>query len=148
MQTFCNPVRINYQYQPYFRGRESADPAVVLYRDSYFLFASHGSGYWVSKDLMEWTFLMVDTERFPQFRLFAPAPLVLGDRIYLTHSEGGHMLYSDDPFDPSSWVDIGRAYVWQDPALFLDDDGKVYLYDGLSTGSHCSYYLQALGIRW
>ena len=45
MQTFCNPVDINYQYQPFFAGRESADPAVVLFRGSYYLFASHGSGY-------------------------------------------------------------------------------------------------------
>ena len=29
-RTFCNPVNINYQYQHYFRGRESADPAVVI----------------------------------------------------------------------------------------------------------------------
>ena len=36
--------------------------------------------------------------------------------------------------DPDSWVDIGRAFVWQDPALFLDDDGQVYLFfQGKST---------------
>ena len=52
--TFCNPLNINYQYQPGYRGRESADPAVVLYKDKYFLFASHGTGYWISDDLAEW----------------------------------------------------------------------------------------------
>ena len=41
-KTFCNPVNINYQYQHYFNGRESADPAVVIFGGEYFLFASHG----------------------------------------------------------------------------------------------------------
>ena len=40
-RTFCNPVNINYQYQSWFRGRESADPAVVLFKGAYYLFASH-----------------------------------------------------------------------------------------------------------
>ena len=130
--TFCNPVDINYQYQHYFRGRESADPAVVLFRDTYYLFASHGSGYWFSEDLVNWTFIKADTEKQPQFGLFAPATLVYGDRLYLAHSQGGDMMYSDDPKDPDSWVNLGHAYIWNDPALFLDDDGRVYMYDGLS----------------
>ena len=73
MQTFCNPVDINYQYQPFFRGRESADPAVVLFRGSYYLFASHGSGYWTSDDLVHCSFIEVDTEKQPQFDLYAPS---------------------------------------------------------------------------
>ncbi len=131
-RTFCNPVNINYQYQHYFNGRESADPAVVLYKGEYFLFASHGSGYWVSEDLVNWEFIEVDLEKQPQFRLFAPATMVLGDRLYLAHSEGGDMMYSENPRDPDSWVNLGHPYVWNDPALFLDDDGKVYMFDGLS----------------
>ncbi len=130
--TFCNPVGINYQYQHYFNGRESADPAVVLFKGEYFLFASHGGGYWVSEDLVNWEFIETDLEKQPQFRLFAPATMVLGDRLYLAHSEGGDILYSENPRDPDSWVNLGHPYVWNDPALFLDDDGKVYLFDGLS----------------
>ena len=130
--TFCNPVNINYQYQHYFNGRESADPAVVLFKGEYYLFASHGGGYWVSGDLVDWEFIETDLSKQPQFRLFAPATMVLGDRLYLAHSEGGDIMYSEDPKDPDSWVDLGRPYVWNDPALFLDDDGKVYMFDGLS----------------
>lgn len=131
-KTFCNPVNINYQYQHYFNGRESADPAVVIFKGEYFLFASHGSGYWVSPDLVNWEFIEVDLERQPQFRLFAPATMVYGGRLYLAHSEGGDMMYSENPRDPDSWVNLGHPYVWNDPALFLDDDGRVYMFDGLS----------------
>ena len=131
-KTICNPVNINYQYQMGYNGRESADPAVVLYKDTYFLFASHGSGYWISDDLAEWKFIRVDLGKFPDFSLFAPATLVVGDRMYITHCQGGNILSSDDPFDPDSWVNIGKAYNWDDPALLRDDDGSVYLYEGLS----------------
>ncbi len=132
IRTICNPVNINYQYQPGYNGRESADPAVVLYKDKYFLFASHGSGYWISDDLADWQFIRVDTEKFPDFALFAPATLVIGNRMYITHCQGGNILYSDDPFDPDSWVNIGKAYRWDDPAFLYDDDGYVYLYEGLN----------------
>lgn len=51
IKTFCNPININYQYQGWMHSRESADPAIVIYKDEYYLFASRGSGYWVSDDL-------------------------------------------------------------------------------------------------
>ena len=138
-KTFCNPVNINYQYQLSYKGRESADPAVVLYKDKYFLFASHGSGYWTSDDLVNWDFIKVDLSKQPEFELFAPATLVIGDRMYITHCQGGSILYSDDPFDPNSWVNIGRPYYWDDPALLLDDDGFVYVYEGCCDLSiHCA----------
>ena len=41
MRTICNPLNISYRYQRGQRSRESADPAVVVYKDTYFLFASH-----------------------------------------------------------------------------------------------------------
>ena len=40
--TICNPVNINYRYQAPMRSRESADPAVVLYKDEYYLFGETG----------------------------------------------------------------------------------------------------------
>ena len=131
-RTICNPVNINYQYQQYFFSRESADPAVVLYKDEYYLFASHGSGYWVSSDLADWEFLPVNLEKQPEFHLYAPAVTVVGERMYLTHGQGGCVLYSDNPRDPDSWVNIGRIYEWNDPAFLFDDDGYVYVYEGLS----------------
>ena len=131
-KTFCNPININYQYQAPMRARESADPAVVLYKDEYYLFASHGSGYWVSDDLAHWEFIEVDVKRLPEFDRYAPGPVVLGDRLYVTHSQGGSILCSDNPRDPDSWVDLGKPFDWNDPSLFVDDDGSLYVYEGLS----------------
>lgn len=131
IKTICNPININYQYQDWMNSRESADPAVVLYKDEYYLFASRGSGYWVSADLANWEFIRVDTQKNPEFNLYAPGPVVVGDRLYLTHSQGGCMLYSDNPRDPDSWVNIGRPSFWNDPALFLDN-GQFYVFEGLS----------------
>ena len=131
-RTICNPVNISYQYQAEYRSRESADPAVVVFKGEYFLFASHGSGYWVSPDLANWEFIRVDVEKHPEFKRFAPGTCVVGNTLYITHSEGGSILKSDNPRDPDSWVDIGKPYDWGDPAFFLDDDGFVYAYEGLS----------------
>ena len=130
--TICNPININYQYQAPMRSRESADPAVVLYKDEYYLFASHGSGYWVSPDLAHWEFIEMDLSKQPEFDLYAPGPAVAGDRLYITHSQGGGILYSDNPRDPDSWIYAGRPYGWNDPSLFVDDDGSLYCYEGLS----------------
>ena len=131
-RTICNPVNISYQYQHDYYSRESADPAVVVYEGKYFLFASHGSGYWVSDDLAEWKFIRADLTKQPEFNLFAPGVCVVGKTMYVTHSQGGSILKSDNPIDPDSWVDIGKPYDWFDPAFFTDDDGYVYAYEGLS----------------
>ena len=87
-RTFCNPVNINYRYQPGYFGRESADPLVVLYHGVYFLFASHGEGYWTSGDLVNWDFIKVDIKKFPDFELFAPGTCVVGDRLYTDIATG------------------------------------------------------------
>lgn len=131
-RTICNPVNISYQYQAEYRSRESADPAVIVYEGEYYLFASHGSGYWVSNNLADWEFLPVDVEKHPEFKKFAPGPCVVGKTMYLTHSEGGSILKSDNPRDPDSWIDLGKPYGWGDPAFFVDDDGSFYIYEGLS----------------
>ncbi len=132
MRTICNPINISYNYPAGYRSREAADPAVIVYKGEYFLFASHAEGYWVSDNLADWAYIRVDVKKYPQFALFAPAPCVVDDRVYLTHSEGGTILYSDNVRDPASWVDLGKPFDWQDPCFFYEA-GYVYLYEGLTT---------------
>ena len=146
-QTFCNPLNLNYEYQKgtsYNGGREAADPAVAIFKGKYWLFASHNEGYWYSDDMIQWTFVQVDLKKPVQdeFRRFAPATMVIGDYLYLTHSESGKFIRTTDPTDPNNWEDVGRPYEgilddWQDPAWIYDDpadggDGFVYGYKGSS----------------
>jgi hypothetical protein len=126
--TFCNPVNISYQYQTGYKSRESADPAAIVYRGEYYLFASHGSGYWWSDDLVNWNFVY---STMPEIGKFAPAAYVVGDELYLTHSNSGAIYKSSNP-KGDAWVYVGHPFSWEDPALFTDDDGRVYAYQGLS----------------
>lgn len=158
--TFTNPIDISYMFQRSRNDanrvdgqasyRESADPAIVVFKDKYYLFASHGNGYWSSPDLADWTFIEVDapnheddpnfTQISSQFRRYAPATCAIGDTLYICHSEGGDMLKSKNPDDPNSWELVAKANAlggWMDPGMFYDDpatggDGYVYLYKGLS----------------
>ena len=145
--TTCNPLDLNYHIEP---GKmrdgklvdvevSSADPAIVLYKGEYWLFASHGEGYWVSKDLAHWEYVFVDVTKpvLEQFKKWAPGTCVYNGTLYLTHSENGTMLKTTNPRDPSAWVEIGKVDGWADPAMFYDDpaqggDGFVYIASGLS----------------
>ena len=131
MRTFANPVDLPYRYQPGVEAyREGADPTVVRFQGKYWLFVSHSKGYWSSTDLIHWTFVKptgLDVDRY------APTVMAMNGRLYMAVSEGGTKIWSTD--DPLSgrWTetaDISPGYY--DPCLFLDDDGKVYLYEGLS----------------
>lgn len=45
-KTFCNPVNLNYRFMKIDGGegiREAADPVVVSFQDTYYLFASKSS---------------------------------------------------------------------------------------------------------
>ena len=127
--TFSNPINISYQYQGDFRGRESADPAAIAYNGDYYLFASHGSGYWWSEDLVNWDFVY---STMPEIHKWAPAVCVYNGELYLTHSQEGKLYKSSNPKSGNAWTDIGQPFRWGDPALFVDDDGRVYAYEGLS----------------
>ena len=130
--TYANPVDLPYRYQPgAVPYREAADPTVVRFKGRYWMFASHSKGYWHSTDLLHWAFVEptgVDMEKY------APAAVAMGGRLYLTASENAPKMWvTDDPLS-GQWreaADIAPGY--NDPALFRDDDGRLYLYEGLSS---------------
>ena len=129
--TFCNPMNLNYRFQSNYR--EAADPAIIRYQDKYLLFASHCGGYWYSDDLLDWTFLPV--ESFPAIRKYAPGVIAIGDTVYYVASSRmkDYIYYSTNPFE-DNWKRMDKKLpmdVW-DPQFFQDDDGRVYLYWGCS----------------
>lgn len=146
--TVCNPIDLEYMFH---RGKvradgkledlfvESADPALCVFKGEYWLFASKGEGYWFSKDMGKWTFVRVDVTKPVQaeFLKYAPATVVVGDTLYIIHSEGGRVIKTKNPHDPSAWEDVGHPIGCADPGWIYDDpadggDGYVYLYRGLS----------------
>jgi hypothetical protein len=135
--TFANPLDLPYRYQPIrVPGpdkrpfREAADPTVVLFKGRYWLFASHSSGYWWSTDLLHWNFV---EQQGAGVEKYAPTAVVIGDRLYMATSDLSSKIWvTDDPMS-GKWeaaATIPTRY-W-DPALFLDDDGRLYMYYGLS----------------
>lgn len=141
LATYANPVDLPYRYQaPFANGqqlrksepfREAADPTVVWFKDRYWLFASHSKGYWHSTDLLRWTF--VEGHGYAVDK-YAPTAVAMDGRLYLATSDKATSIWvTDDPLT-GQWREaapIGPDH-W-DPALFLDDDGRLYLYDGLGS---------------
>src|SRR5277367_3729289 len=60
--TYCNPLNIDYTYAIYNANddisyRSGADPAVVKFRNEYYMFVTRSLGYWHSTDLNNWDFI-------------------------------------------------------------------------------------------
>ncbi|MCO4292067.1 family 43 glycosylhydrolase [Solitalea sp. MAHUQ-68] len=131
--TACNPMDLNYRFcldMP--SRREAADPTIVRFKDTYFLFASKSGGYWHSKDLKQWSF--VETADLP-LEDYAPTAVAIKDTLYFLASslEKSTIYKSADPLSGKWTVACEKLEtpVW-DPALFLDDDQHLYLYWGCS----------------
>ncbi|WP_062385363.1 family 43 glycosylhydrolase [Demequina iriomotensis] len=146
MTYFCNPLDLAYRYQETrFSGmvqgmqlgparrsvhREAADPSVVRYRGRYFMFVSMSRGFWHSDDLIEWTYQA--TDRLPAYD-YAPDVRVVNGALLISASRKDRacpFFRSENPLaDDFTEVSPGAFAFW-DPAVFQDDDGRVFLYWG------------------
>lgn len=133
-QTYCNPIDIDYTYVAHnsYTGvsyRAGADPSVVNFKGKYFMFVTRSYGYWVSDDMSNWEFI-------PQNWYFngsnAPAAAVHGDKIIVAGDPSGRMaVISTDTPEIGDWKTSYSVLPIsiQDPALFVNDDNRVYLYE-------------------
>ena len=132
MRTVCNPMDISYRFQLELPSRrEAADPTVLLFKDTYYLFASKSGGYWYSDDLKDWKF--VSTNEIPT-EDYAPTAVGIGDTVYfLASSNHGNIYKSADP-KSGKWTVAKHSFEISltDPDFFLDDDNRLYLYWGCS----------------
>ncbi|AKD03836.1 family 43 glycosylhydrolase [Pontibacter korlensis] len=136
--TYCNPINIDYTYAVYdaYRDisyRSGADPAVVEFRNEYYMFVTRSMGYWHSTDLQNWNFVKPEKWYFQGSN--APAAFNYKDSVlYVAGDPSGSMsiLYTDDPKRGNWKATPGILGDLQDPALFIDDDGKAYMYWGSS----------------
>jgi hypothetical protein len=133
-RTFCNPLNISYRFQldeP--SRREAADPAIVVFRGDYYLFASKSGGYWWSSDMVDWKFVPITADVLP-IEDYAPGPAAFGDTLYYTASSGSKspIYMSTDP-KAGVWKLANPSIVVWDPCLFRDPAGSGdYLFWGCS----------------
>lgn len=139
METFCNPLNVDYTYMIYnsdkdISYRSGADPAVVEFRGEYYMFVTRSHGYWHSIDLQNWNFIPAPANWYPQ-GCNAPAAHNYKDSLlYVCGDPSGSMsvLYTDDP-KKGNWKGVPAIlHDLQDPDLFIDDDGKAYMFWGSS----------------
>jgi hypothetical protein len=152
--TYANPIDIDYRYNweqanQAISYRTGADPAIVNHKGRYYLFETLADGYWMSDDLIDWTFIKPSIWR--SRGVVAPAAWSDGNRLYMMPAtmEPGPIYVSDHPengklsyltrrmFDLPGMVQPGKEDSIQagqvppgpwDPALFKDEDGRWYLY--------------------
>ena len=141
--TYCNPMNISYNFEPFNNNsrdggsfRSSADPMALMYGDEVFLFSTNQDGFHYSKNLTDWEFARASFKRRPaDDDQCAPAAYVSGDTLFYTGStyRGLPVWYSTDPKSGKfrRAIDCNVLPSW-DPCLFVDDDGKLYLYYGSS----------------
>ncbi|HEY9008240.1 family 43 glycosylhydrolase [Ohtaekwangia sp.] len=143
-RTYCNPMDINYRYNyeqlnDSISYRSGADPVIVNHKGEYYLFVTISGGYWHSKDLVHWNYIVPD--KWPMEDMCAPAAISVRDTLYLFQStfEQRPILFTTTPengklYFYNRWLprlpkDIGP---W-DPALFYDEElDKWYMYWGSS----------------
>jgi hypothetical protein len=138
MSTYCNPLNLDYTYMIYnadknISYRSGADPAVVRFKNEYYMFVTRSLGYWHSTDLNNWTFITPEKWYFQGSN--APAAHNYKDSVlYVSGDPSGSMsvLYTDDP-KKGDWKAVPSILNdLQDPDLFIDDDGKAYMFWGSS----------------
>ena len=139
MDTYCNPLNVDYTYMIYnsdkdISYRSGADPAVVEFRGEYYMFVTRSHGYWHSTDLQNWKFIKPGRNWYPQ-GCNAPAAHNYKDSVlYVAGDPSGAMsiLSSADPASGNWDATPAILHDLQDPDLFIDDDGKAYMFWGSS----------------
>lgn len=131
--SICNPLNLNYRFrleEP--SRREAADPTIISYKEGYLMFASKSGGYWYSTDLISWEF--IETNEIPTEE-YAPTAIEIKDTVYFLASNFfKSKIYKSSDLLSGKWSiakDTSELSIF-DPAFYMDDDNKLYLYWGCS----------------
>ena len=115
--------------------RSISDPSVMLYGGKWYMYPSYGMTY-VSEDFVSWKYVPCNIPCQPGY---SPTVVETAGRFWMTrHSDG---LYSAcAPTGPFEYVGDflmpgGGKLRPVDPALFKDDDGKIYMFYFGCTGN-------------
>lgn len=131
---YCNPLQISYKYQHPLHGKyaykEAADPTLILFKGTYYLFTSKCGGFYYSDDLFNWKF---HSDRNLEIHGYAPDVNQHNGYLYFCASaylNKCKILRSKDPLNGFELV--SQPFTFWDPHLYFEDD-KAYLYWGCSS---------------
>ena len=111
------------------RARRAGEPVVVLHQDDYYLFITGGRGYWYSDNMRDWTY--VDAPDFPGG---CPSVVSDGETIILPRAIKANMMYLPARIQRTASGKKSAEYQrdYGDADMFIDDDGRYYMYWGWS----------------
>lgn len=102
---------------------------MVRFKDEFWLFVSKSGGYWRSKDLEHWEF--IEPTGLP-LESYAPTVAVIQGKMYYTGG-GCKAIYTTDDPAKGEWTKVADFKRYDDPDIFVDDDGKVFMFHGCSS---------------
>ena len=128
---YCNPIDLEYKFQHYAGNghREAADPTMVLFKGTYYLFTSMTAGFHYSDDMVHWKWH--ENRDLDMYR-YAPDVRQIGDHLYFcasTRNIPSTIWRTKDPLS-DEFEKVSEPFPFWDPDLFEDEDGRVYFYWG------------------
>ena len=133
VRTQPQPIDSNYLYL--------ADPSVFYHQGTYYLYgtgARDGFPVYTSANLKEWTranggYALKQGDAFGTAQFWAPQVFQAGSRFYMAYAANEHLAIASGPAPYGPFTQPVKealdAPVKQiDPFVFVDDDGKKYLY--------------------
>ena len=123
-----------------------ADPSVLLYKNFYYLYgtaspADEGFPVFRSSDLMTWTgpagakngFAIKKGDSYGSKGFWAPQAFAYRNKFYMAYTANEHIAIAtsdkpEGPFKQNNLRCLDSNTRQIDPCIFIDDDGKKYLY--------------------
>lgn len=107
--------------------RSISDPTVFYYDNKWYLYPSYGMA-WVSEDFVNWKHFRTE----PYCPKYSPCIIPWKGKFLMT-AWNSPLYVADSPLGPFEELGDfitkeGENYCPCDPAIFLDDDGRIYLY--------------------
>ena len=125
---YQNPV-MDTTHEP---GASFGDPFVMRYNGRYYLYSTnHEMHCWTSEDLVNWTYVGLCADVEQVYDAWAPEVTYYNGTFYMStapfNGQGPYILTSDSPTGPFTYASK-NIDLWFDASIFIDDDGKWYMY--------------------
>ena len=143
-KTYCNPLSIpdiyraeetwavmSFTGEPVTDYRSISDPSVLYHEGKWYLYTSYGMS-WVSEDFINWKHYHTDPYNNNHKPNYSPCVVPFKGRYLMTSHTNG-LYIGDSPIGPFEYMGDfvrldGTTFCPADTVLYLDDDGRLYMY--------------------